>query len=245
MSKLLNSASKSGNVKTEYIDDMTVCFVSGIRVYYNDVKKAYDLNVWHGNVNPFLHDAEVCLKRLCDLSDKDPGLLIKWARDGLISLTPDGRIESVKCSVRGIDDTFRIKADGHYINDNDSGDAWKKFLFDNYETICRMLVDGICTEYENWLTDSVNIYKNKDAKVLLSVSLDPWMFQSSFNTINEYSDDKFLHMCKKDHAGIGFYIYAGEEDAHCWRFNDSLNCTQEFTVSVPKDLSNLLRRIIE
>lgn len=40
--------------------DMTVNFVSNAEIRYNDIKKAYDLDIWHGSVNPFLHDAEVC-----------------------------------------------------------------------------------------------------------------------------------------------------------------------------------------
>lgn len=241
----MNDAIKGLTVDTkESSMDMTVYFASDTQIHYNNVKKAYDLDIWHGNVNPFLHDAELCLKKLYELSASDAGLLVKWADDGLIRLTSEGKIDSVNYSVCGAESTFMLKVDGVSIKDDEAGVVWRKFLFDNYEAICKLMVRDICKTYTDWILKSVELYctEQKDDKVLLSVYLDPWMLRSVFNIIESYVGEAELHNFKHDYDGIGFYVFAGEECAHCWRFNKELGYSEEFLVSLPKDLYECITR---
>ena len=226
--------------------DMTVYFASDTQIHYNDVKKAYDLDIWHGNVNPFLHDAELCLKKLYELSENNADLLTEWANDGLIRLTTEGKIDSVNFSVCGAESTFMLKVDGVNINDAEAEVVWKQFLFDNYEAICKWMVMDIYRTYTNWILRSVELYciEEKGERVLLSVYLDPWMLQSKFDIIESYVGEAELHNFKHDYDGIGFYVFVGEECAHCWRFNKELGYSEEFLVSLPKDLVEVLSRAI-
>lgn len=136
------------------------------------------------------------------MSANDPDLLIKWAQDGLISLTPYGKINTVKFSVYDVNAIFEIEVSDRHIKDG-AGNVWCKFLFDNYEAICRRLVDGMYMVYGDEILERAKIYHDHSKRdaVLLHVRMDPWMLRVSFeNVIIGMSDEDLHHYYLHDYA---------------------------------------------